>query len=132
MNKITVLLFALLVGFIGCDLIAGGDRRESLPETTPLMSREGVIMEVFILEKDGNIHFWQESAHGIIAESARHFSHEHINPSDSTAYTTFKVTYCLTGKEVWDEVSYQDAKFIHNVMKQHKEIHAPVILKLDY
>lgn len=124
MKHIIFIGVTLVILMLSCAGVTDGDLFKSSGT-----SHEGVVAEVFILEEDGSIHFWQESEHGIIDGSGRIFTHEHSDTLDN--YTDFTVIYCHTGQKIDTQLSYADAKLLHNMMLENNQ-KRPLVIRLGF
>lgn len=118
------ILFVILIS--GCVRVGA---EKNLFKSSDMISKEAVVAEVFILEEGGSIHFWQESEQGIIGGSGRIFSHEHSDSLDN--FTDFTITYCHTGQKIDTQLSYADAKLLHNMILENNQ-KRPLVIRLGF
>lgn len=102
--------------------------QEHIFKSSFISSEQNVVTEVFVIRADSSIHFWQETEHGVVGNN-RMFSHSHSDTADN--YTEFTIQYCNTGRMTLTEISYADAKLLHNMMLE-EELERPFMIRMSF
>lgn len=133
----------LIVGFVTALLMITGVKLSNMITSDQLISSSGHIIsnvmakdssliEVFVVDEHGRIHFWQETNKGRVVEGSKRYF-QHVHPLDSAAqgaraYKEFTIStdlYQSVGVPML--VSYDEAKFLNNLLDSTKGLRLIVI-----